>query len=188
MGRHRRVACLFSLELNRRFNTKYPHIPRNGFVLREPTRPHFTPQHWPLCHMGLYKFEFELYCGRKRRFLYNLCLCWYPGPPHRFRRLQEGLRDLARELAGGEPGAPCLWRRAAARTAAKVSPLPWRSAASGPQLGVQLGRALGHCLGVAEGRDEKRRGRATPRRRAAPRSGRARPGPAPLRPGAARGI
>ena len=22
--------------------------------LRDPTRPHFTPQHWLLCHMGLY--------------------------------------------------------------------------------------------------------------------------------------
>ena len=23
------------------------------------TRPHFYPQNWPLCHMGLYSFEFE---------------------------------------------------------------------------------------------------------------------------------
>ena len=23
------------------------------------TRAHFYPQHWLLCHMGLYKFEFE---------------------------------------------------------------------------------------------------------------------------------
>ena len=24
--------------------------------------PHFTPQHWILCHMGLYLFEFEVSC------------------------------------------------------------------------------------------------------------------------------
>jgi hypothetical protein len=29
------------------------------FDLSAHTRTHFNPQHWLLCHMGLYKFEFE---------------------------------------------------------------------------------------------------------------------------------
>ena len=28
-------------------------------VNEQRTRAHFYPQHWLLCHMGLYKFEFE---------------------------------------------------------------------------------------------------------------------------------
>ena len=28
-------------------------------LTRTTRAPHFTPQHWLLCHMGLYKFEFE---------------------------------------------------------------------------------------------------------------------------------
>ena len=28
-------------------------------LTRNTRAPHFTPQHWLLCHMGLYKFEFE---------------------------------------------------------------------------------------------------------------------------------
>ena len=27
-----------------------------------PAMRHFTPQHWLLCHMGLYQFEFEFTC------------------------------------------------------------------------------------------------------------------------------
>ena len=32
---------------------------RCACLLRESTRPHFNPEHWLLCHMGLYLFEFE---------------------------------------------------------------------------------------------------------------------------------
>ena len=28
-------------------------------LTRNTRAPHFTPKHWLLCHMGLYKFEFE---------------------------------------------------------------------------------------------------------------------------------
>ena len=30
-----------------------------GEVGAQRTRTHFTPQHWLLCHMGMYQFEFE---------------------------------------------------------------------------------------------------------------------------------
>ena len=31
----------------------------NTDLTRSTFVPHFTPQHWLLCHMGLYQFEFE---------------------------------------------------------------------------------------------------------------------------------
>ena len=32
-------------------------------LTRNTHAPHFTPQHWLLCHMGLYWFEFEFAGG-----------------------------------------------------------------------------------------------------------------------------
>ena len=31
-------------------------------LTRNTRAPHFTPQQWLLCHMGLYWFEFEILC------------------------------------------------------------------------------------------------------------------------------
>ena len=32
-------------------------------LTRNTRAPHFTPQHWLMCHMGLYYFEFEFVLG-----------------------------------------------------------------------------------------------------------------------------
>ena len=32
---------------------------KNTDLTRNTSAPHFTPQHWLLCHMGLYKYELE---------------------------------------------------------------------------------------------------------------------------------
>ena len=41
-------------------NAPPPHEPlRTCFVCATQAHAHFCPQHWLLCHLGLYKFEFE---------------------------------------------------------------------------------------------------------------------------------
>jgi hypothetical protein len=46
----------------------HPHLRSlHVFTRAQRTRVHFCPRHWLLCHLGLYKFEFEFDITRRTR-------------------------------------------------------------------------------------------------------------------------
>ena len=80
-----------------KFPEEFGHSPfppesfRTCFVCATHAHSHFCPQHWPLCHLGLYKFEFDF-----------ALFTFFTGIRSRLALKVEGLARVSKN-AGGRP-------------------------------------------------------------------------------------